>query len=376
MAITGAAAIVGAVAAGSGYVAVSTVLMVGLAVSAVGMITKNQTLMKIGGGLGMGAGGVGAAQGIAAGGAGAAESSAAAAGQTAPSAVAPGVQAAGDLGENVVVGGAMDATTGVTATPLAESAASGATGAAGSEGVSLGTNAMGDATQAVNSAANPAATSINSAINGASPAAANIGGSSAAQAADTGGFGGAASGSSASGGSDTIASNVAQQSSVAPGPQAAAPVAPAAPTTQGATAPVAPTDGGAPVPNSGMPAPGSAASGTTGTGAPLGFNNPMGVPAGNAVTQDPAGWWTSMQKWFTDLDSHGKLAVGQSVSGLVSGVGKGVASYISEDQKLALEKQKYADQVRNANSIPTVGMTVNPNYKSPGLGLVNSAKKA
>lgn len=366
MAITGGAALVGALAVGTEVATITTVMMVGLAVTAVGMVTKNAMLTKIGGGLGMGAGGAGLA-GLGSAGAGAASEGAAAAGQAAESAVAPGSLAAGNVAEGqIAVGGAMDATSGVTATPLAESAAG------GYGGVAEGTSATSEASAAMNGAANPnAGNSIAEGINATSPAAQSIAAPSAAQAgtgapAGFGGVGG--SGATSAAPASSIGDSLGAQSSVVPGPQAAAPVTP----TVGA--PVTPTDGAVPAPNSGMPAPGSAASGTTGSGAPNGFSNPAGTPAGNVVAQDPANWWTSMSDWFTKLDPHSKLAVGQTAAGLVQGIGSGAGTYMSNEQKLALDKQKYADQVSNANAVPTVGLSVNQGYVRP-TGLINSAKK-
>lgn len=69
MAVMAAAAIGGGVAVSAG-VAVSTIAMIGVGATVVGMVTKNKTLMKIGAGLGLGAG-VASLTGIGSGAAGA-----------------------------------------------------------------------------------------------------------------------------------------------------------------------------------------------------------------------------------------------------------------------------------------------------------------
>jgi hypothetical protein len=352
--------------------------MVGLAVTAVGMVTKNQTLMKIGGGLSLGSGAGSLAAGAANAGASAASSSVAAAGQSASSAVAPGAMAAGNVAESTMATVGSGAPMGYGGGALAEQAASGAAGAAGSEGVSLGANAATDALASTNAAANPAGTTIAEGLNASSPA------SQALASSGGGGFGGAAEGASASGGpasagasgAGSAATDTLQQgldaASNAPGSQVAAPAAPSA------SAPAAPA-----TPGVGYPSTDTAALANSGVGGSnsAGFTMPNGAAgsagASNAYgfqMQEPASFWQGMTKWFSDLDSHGKLAVGQTAAGLVQGIGKGAGDWMSANEKTKFEKQKYNTEQANANSIPTWNVSVNPNYQKQGI--INSAKKA
>lgn len=340
MAITGGAAIVGAVAAGSGYVAVSTVVIAGLALTAVGAITGNKLLSKIGGGLSIGSG-VG---GLAAGGAGAAGAAAGATDSTtaaigADSAVTTGAgagsQAAGDLA---------DSTLGATGSgaPMGFGAASGVDAATGAQ---VGATGLATATDAATGVAPVLGTSANT---GVSPV------DNALSAA----------------GNNTIDSSLASQSpaqSLIAGNQTtpvAAPVNANAANVNAAN--VNPVNSiaantAAAAPTTTAPAPAAAsASATTGSGAPVAF----GSTGANAVTQDSSSW---MGNLWNSLDAHGKLAVGQTAAGLVSGVGQGAMNAIAAGKKTALDKQQTFEQnnMTGASSVPTVNMAPVAGAASP-----------
>ena len=56
-----------------------------------------------------------------------------------------------------------------------------------------------------------------------------------------------------------------------------------------------------------------------------------------------------LSNWFNSLDKSEKLLVGQTVSGLVSGVGKGAADYMSKKEDLDFKKQQYNRAVSNTS---------------------------
>lgn len=341
MAITGGAALIGAVAAGSGYVAVSTVVIAGLAMSAVGMVTGNKLLSKLGGGLSIGAGIGGLAGGLMGAGAGAAGGAASDVASTA----------------SATAGTAADATTTAIAAPSIADAAGAGSQAAGdlAEGT-LGTAATtgSGAPVAFGGVAAPEGAAVDSTLAAAAnPTAGNS--INANLAADTSP---AASTAAPAQASNTIASNIA-----APSPSADA----------------------------------MGLNGQTGSGAPMGFSNPGGVDAGTFngtgqglttgssfmgdLAKNVSGWWGG-------LDSKEKLVVGQVGAGLVQGIGSGALNMMSESQKQKLLQQQQQFRINNmsgAGAIPTVSIqptgampysaptaTTTPVYA--GAGLINGAK--
>lgn len=338
MAITGAAAIAGIAAGTVGGVSTAVIVGAGLALTAVGMITKTPWLSKIGGGLSMG-GGIGGAIGGVSAGVGAAAADAGAAGAAtdattaaiaAPSAAdaaGAGAQAAGNVAENTMAtvgsgapmgyGGAAAATD--VTSGLASTATDAASGAASS---------VGDAASALSSAANPAAAgSID-----ANLAAPSLAQSAAAQGSSPA-VAAAAQGSAPT--ADSIGANL-QAASQAPGGQAMSNVATAA--------------------NNAVP----------GTGAPMGFGSSVGSsPVTGAPALDaPSSFFGKLSSWWGDLDSKEKLGMMQMGAGLVQGVGKGALDMMAPNQ-VNVNQQQLDARTKNmsAAAMPTVGFSANPNAR-------------
>jgi len=342
MAITGAAAIVGGVAAGLTG-ATTVIAIAGLAITAVGLITKNQTLMKIGGGLSLGSSAAGLAGGAAAGASGAADATTA--GINAPSvadAAGAGSQAAGDVaaqstaaatatstpadliagyGASAVDPGLIGGAAAQTSTEAAISGAGGLNGSvapvdpalnsAAANGIDQNLAAVSPAQQAVQSDV-AASTNVNPAnVNAANANPANI------NPANT----------------NTIAQNTATASPVAPGTQA---------------------------PN--------AATATTGSGAPYAFNSATAyTPVQNGL-QAPSSWWQDTLSWFQDPKNNSLMQVG---GGLLKGVGQGALTALAPDSRAKILGEQYAFERANlsgAGAIPTVNMrpsgAASP-YKNP-----------
>lgn len=338
MAITGVAAIGAAVAGGLG-VSATVIAVAGLAITAVGLITKNSTLMKIGGGIGLGAGASALASGIgsAATGAGADATSSAISAPSVADASGAGSQAAGDVAEaasstpdDLISGytGASDAAgdsaglvngAGVqTASDAAVNQAGAPLGTGGSQG------AVAPVDQSLNGAAN---NSINNMLSDASPADANV----------------------ATPNANVANVNPANTNDIASNTAAASPVAP------GATAPGSQT------------ADAAGQTATTGSGAPMGFD------ASNAYTpvqnglQAPSSWWQDTLTWMQNPKNNGLMQAG---AGLIKGVGQGVGSVISANVSKQMTAQQQWEDANNtgAASVPTVNLhpTGAPSpYKTP-----------
>jgi hypothetical protein len=336
MAITGAAAIAG-IAAGAAGVSTAVIAVAGLAITAVGMITKNQTLMKIGGGIGLG----GAASGLASAASSAAASGAtdaAAQGIAAPSiadAAGAGSQAAGNVAESSL-----------------------ASSVPGLEGVSYAGSGLADTSGLVSGAAQ---TSTDAAITGAS----GLSGEGTVAPVD-------ASLNGAS--SNSISANLASQSPASAAVQndvAASNIAPVntnpanvvAPNTNPANANTIAQNaaGSSPVaPGAQAAAPGSqtvaAQAGQAGTGAPMGFDSAGAyTPVPNGL-QNPSSWWTDAQQWFTNPKNNGLMQLG---GGLIKGVGQGVGAMIQSSTAGKLTDQQKWEQANmtGAASVPTVGIS-------------------
>ncbi|NUX58644.1 hypothetical protein [Paraburkholderia youngii] len=434
MAITGAAALAGGIAVGTGTVAMSTVLVAGLALTAVGLVTKTPWLTKLGGGMSMGSGigsmAAGAGAGATAAGAGADATTAGINSASVADSVGAGSQAAGDVAANttaaatdtgVAVGAPMAADTGVTATPLADAAST-------TQAATSTTGAAQAVDPSLTQAANPnAANSINANMSTPSPA-------SQAIAGDTSGYGGTASGSSASGAGsagnvnpanvnpananpanvntpNTIAANNAAASPVAPGNQAPSGQMPVNVSSQGITN--APTAAGPATPSAlGGPITGGYSQGNAvvSDANSYGFELPQSqaLDAGTLTGSGPGLTTGSnymgnllqrMGQWYKDLTPEGKLTVGQIGSGLVQGIGTGVSNMITQREQLALAQQQQDFEHANmsgASSVPKVGVmpsyganpytnrntqattqaTTTPAYPAPQTGLINSAQAA
>lgn len=361
MAITGAAAIAG-VAAGVAGVSTTAIVVAGLALTAVGMITKNSVLSKLGGGLSLGAAGAGlASSALSAASTTADATTSAINGASTADAVGAGSQAAGDVAASttaaatdtgVSVGAPIAADSGVVSSPLADSAGGLQTAASGTGAVAAPVDPA--TAQAINPASQ---TSINASLASQSPA-------DQAIAADSSGYGGSAAGTSQSGAANanavnanaanvnpanvnapnTVQANISADSSVAPGSQAPAMSAEQSPN----------------------------ATGMTGTGSPMGFDSNSGLDAGTMNgtgngLQAPSSWlgttMQSMGNWWSGLTPQSQLAVGQSAAGLLSGIGGGALNMITEDKKMSLAQQEQNFQMANSSgaaSVPKVG--VMPSY--------------
>lgn len=348
MAITGVAAIGAAVAGGLG-VSATVIAVAGLAITAVGLITKNSTLMKIGGGIGLGAGASALASGIgsAATGAGADATSSAISAPSVADASGAGSQAAGDVAEaasstpdDLISGytGASDAAgdsaglvngAGVqTVSDAAVNQAGAPLGVGGSQG------AVAPVDQSLNGAAN---NSINNMLSDASPADANVATPNANVA-------------NVNPANANVANvNPANTNDITSNTTAASPVAP------GATAPGSQT------------ADAAGQTATTGSGAPMGFD------ASNAYTpvqnglQAPSSWWQDTLTWMQNPKNNGLMQAG---AGLIKGVGQGVGSVISANVSKQMTAQQQWEDANNtgAASVPTVNLhpTGAPSpYKTP-----------
>jgi hypothetical protein len=281
MAIMAAAAIVGGGGVAAGLWTATTIAMVGIGATVVGMVTKNEKLTKIGAGLSLGGAGAGMAglgpaasnapAGLAGEALGAAPETLAQAGAY----VSPGEAAS-------LAAQGIDASVGAAYTQPNYSLVGGAQGAAGAPGLAGGAPA--------------------SAAGGLSPSVTSAPGLSAAGIGEASGI---------SAWADVGAAGAA-------------------------TAP--------------MPAPWYAANssyqGTT--------------------LQASGSWWDGLKKFWKDLDSPGKLAVGQVGMGLVQGMGEGMMTMQAEDRKY--------DFLENERDYQRNNMSYVPNFSfGPKSGIVNSA---
>lgn len=390
MAITGAAAI-GAIAAGTvGGISATTLLVAGLAITAVGYITDSALLKKIGGGLAIGSGamGVGAGAGAAEGAAGAAD-----AGMAAPSVAdvaGAGSQAAGNVAE-ATVGAATDVSS--AAASVADTAGVGANTFGFSTGLSpmtegaaaqfstgaldAGAQGLGDAAVSTANSGIPGQ-SINDIIAQQSPNAQSLGQSSGAANTNA-----ANAFTPNANPANSIDANTSAASSVAPGNQAAG--------GYGGTADGTSASGG-PAASSGS-AGGGSASGAADSGqlGPQGFGG-QGGQAFNMTSQDPTDFWNQTMQKLSDtwgnMDKYTKNGIFQTGAGLMQGLGQGALSMMSESQKQKLlqQQQDYEHANMSGAAMPTVGFkpsTTNP-YRTnaagtfqgarPAVGLINTAK--
>lgn len=323
MAITGAAAIAAGVAGTVGAVSTTAIMVAGLAITAVGVITKNSTLMKIGGGIGLGSGIAGAANGLsgAASAASAADSTGAAI--QAPSiadAAGAGSQAAGDIAASntpadLIAGygsSAVDTGDGLINSAGVQSATDAA--------VNAGGQTASDAAQA------PVDTSLNSAGNNS--IAQNLTSQSPAQQAVQ---------SSVAPNTNPLNTNAANVNAANVNPANAPDIA----TNTSAASPVAP---GA-----------QAAAGQTGSGAPMGFNSASAyAPVQNGL-QAPSSWWSDLMQSMTDPKNNGVM---QLAGGAVKGIGTGVGALIQGSMSGNMtDEQKWQQQNGSgAGAIPTVNI--------------------
>lgn len=367
MAISAGAAIVGGgLIAGEAITAV-TLMYVGLAATAVGMVTGNSTLSKIGGGLSL-AGGIGTLAG--------------GAGQTA--AAEAGAQST--------------ATEGATAdTALSQSTAPGNMAPVAAEGAAP----AADALSATEAATAPTASSlqspaqsmlnegglINDAVNEGmtlTPASGEM------NAASTSMPGAEGSGTDALGQSAPPASAPGSQSPITQVPPEA--YGPATPSTPSVQIPEAQKFSGGMYEAAGISQPGAPEWGASEAGKAYGAKASYMQAANDALSfvkeGGPGGAQSALAKWWAGLDSSAKLAVGQTASGLVSGMGKGVFEYGASKEKNALtqqqidlQRQQQARQQANLSGrAPAVNMAFNPNaqlYPAGGYvppGLINRAR--
>jgi hypothetical protein len=320
MAITGAAAIVGIGATAAG-VSATVVAVAGLAITAVGMITGNKVLSKIGGGIGLG----GTAAGLynAATAATTTVADAAAQAPTVADAAGAGGQAAGNVAESnlaAATSGAVDSGSGVISSALDSGAAgvqTAAEAATTGSGAPLGFGGTGGVTSVapVDAALNTgAATDVGTSLASQSPAQQAIQGSLA----------------------NTNPANVN------PANVNAANVNPANAASAASTS-----------------TPGDLMSTYTGMSA-----------NGGTGLQSSSSWWNSVDKWWQHLSPTGQLAVGQTAAGLVSGIGKGALDMMAAGkQGEATDVQKWEmANMSGAGSVPTVNMKPSGAtnvYKSP-----------
>ena len=89
--------------------------------------------------------------------------------------------------------------------------------------------------------------------------------------------------------------------------------------------------------------------------------------AGKAMA-NPDSYWKSIQDWWNGLTPQGKLAVGQIGSGLVSGLGKGAADYMSESRKYDYLENERNYQRANLSAAGMPVINVRPK------GLLSTAK--
>lgn len=335
MAITGAAAIAAGVAGTVGAVSTTAIMVAGLAITAVGIITKNPLLMKIGGGIGLGSGVAGAASGVgsaAAGSAAAGSADATSAAVAAPSiadAAGAGSQAVGDVAANTLATGAVPGLEGVAyAGSSAGGLVNGATTAgAVADAASTGaTGALGNAAP-VDSALQGAGDSISQSMATPSQASQSVASDVSTQAAQAAGTGNVNPSNAFT--PNSIAANTNAPNAVAPGSQ---------------------------VPTGAVNADGTMA--TTGSGAPMGFS-PSATPIPNGL-QDSGSWWTSLGKFWNGLDSKGQLAVGQTAAGLVQGVGQGALTMMGQQSAQRIQQQQQDFEHANmsgAGSVPKINTT-------------------
>ena len=83
---------------------------------------------------------------------------------------------------------------------------------------------------------------------------------------------------------------------------------------------------------------------------------------------NPDSYWKSIQDWWNGLPPQGKLAVGQIGSGLVSGLGKGAADYMSESRKYDYLENERNYQRANLSAAGMPVINVRPK------GLLSTAK--
>lgn len=324
MAISAGAAIIGGGLVAAEVVAAATLMYVGMAASVVGMLTKEPTLTKIGTGLGL-AGGVASLTGVGASGSGAAGAELAAEASGAPATTEA-------LSQTPAVTGAAAPAEIVQSQNLADA------------GVSSGASMAGGAT-----------------AEGASVATTPLAGT-----ADlAGGAGGLVESTAGMAGTDPIGGYAINDITPMIGEMANAPQiglqGSAAPGLQSAGAWMGPSAGDIPA---------------------------ASYVQGGALDGATKGMWSSITDWFGNLSPSGKLAVGQTASGLVSGVGKGVFDYSAaqernalEQQRLDLLRQQQARQQANLSGMaPRIGMQFNPtanlypNGMFAPVGIINRAR--
>lgn len=78
-----------------------------------------------------------------------------------------------------------------------------------------------------------------------------------------------------------------------------------------------------------------------------------GVPVKPAVGE-PMGWGAKMTAWFDGLKPEGKLAVGQTAAGVVSGVGKAAGQYMDTSRRMDWEREQQARRARNLAGVPSL----------------------
>lgn len=411
MAITGAAAIAGIAAGTVGAVSTTTIMVAGLALTAVGYITNSSLLKKIGGGLSLGGGVSGAAAGAAgAAGAGADAAGAADAAQSGMDAASvadsagAGSQAAGDV--------AASATASATSTPAdlisgyggtADAASSGADAASAAGSVAPG--AAVDSGMNVDAAGQGLVDqSINANLASQSPAMQGVGQSSGAATTSANPANAFTPNSNPA---NSIAANTNAQSAVTPGSQAAGNQA--AYGDYGGTESGSSASGGPTVANGQTADVGGGNVATTadptgsGYSSPQGFGSAVGpdgtaqaanmAPASGANIMDPSDYWNqAMSKfqstWGDMMNKYGNSTWARTGAGLAQGLGQGALSMLSasKQQQLAAQEQAWQHANMTGAAMPTVGFspsTQNPfatqpytgaTPKAASTGLINSAK--
>jgi hypothetical protein len=400
MAITGAAAI-GAVAAGVAGVSTTTILVAGLAITAVGYVTNSSLLKKIGGGMSLGAGVSGVAAGLS-GAAGAGDAATSGMAAASPADVAgAGSQAAGNVAE-ATTAAATD--TSAAAASAADTAGVGANTYGFSTGLSpmtdgaasqfavgpLDSGAAGLANSGVNTANSGLVNqSINDAIAQPGPNASSLGQSSGA--ANTNPF-------------NSNPVNVNEPNTIAANTNAASPVAPGS-QSYGGVADGSSASGGPVTGANGNAVPGSNNYGFTTDGTPAGSGidqatasmnasvSPVPGPSGTYGMQSSMDTWNQflnkMQTTWGDLSQYTKNGVFQTTAGLAQGLGQGALSMLSasKQQQLLKEQQDYEHANMSAAAMPTVNIqpgTTNPYLTktgtftgaTPSVGLINKAATA
>lgn len=273
MAITAVAAIAGGAAVGAGAVAASTLAMISVGVTAVGMVTKSKTLMKIGGGLGLGS---------------------AAAGML-------------GLGESAVAAVSAESAAANEAAQLSANAAWAQGGAAEAAGV-------GGAAQDVANASFAQA-GAQEVAGGVTASSLEAGAAPAVEAAAPRGLVESAAGAQPTG--PSTASPVAGSA-----PQAASTASPAQASTGIGPRPIADASAVKPTVNA-MPS----------------------LERGSA-------WFDKIGEFWNGLDKSGKLAVGQTAAGLVSGVGQGAMQYMAAADQREFQQQQINQRRADRGFVP------------------------